>query len=111
MKAIPSTVPELISVKSSNVDSVGYDYDTRYLYVLFLSGDPRVRGTLYRYTDVPSRVYDRFLKSSSKGLYVWTYIRDKFHYAKWTGFGWRKESALKTLSAQKQRRKKLFKSR
>lgn len=106
----PKTVPKLIPVKSSNVEAVGYDYETRYLYVKFLASDTSKRGALYRYSDVPKRVYERFLRAGSKGKYHWKYVRDKFDYSAWTGFGWRKEAALQRLSLQKKRRKSLYRS-
>jgi hypothetical protein len=44
-------------------------------------------------------------------MFVWANIRDKYPYAKWTGFGWRKETALKRMSTQKKSRKQYWRKR
>ena len=111
MAWLPSTVPELSPVKdSSNVRAIGYDPEKRYLYIQFHPEDEAERPPTYRYDGVPEQVYRRFLGAPSKGMFVWGSIKGRYPYAKWTGFGWRKAPALQRMSAQKARRKKLFKS-
>lgn len=105
----PGTVPELTAVKSSNVKAIGYSPGTDYLYIQFIPEGKSQHGPLYRYKDVQESVYRRLENAPSKGVFVWTNIRDKYKYSKWTGFGWRKENALKRMSEQKRRRKKTFK--
>lgn len=104
----PKTVPELIAVKSSNVKAIGYDPRTSYLYIQFLPESKAQRGDLYRYKGVNEDVFRRFERAPSKGVFVWSNVRDKYSYSKWTGFGWRKENALKRMAEQKRRRKKTF---
>jgi hypothetical protein len=98
----------LTDVKSSNVKAIGYDPGTKYLYIQFLPESKAQHGPLYRYKGVREEVYRRFTNASSKGIFVWSNVRDKYPYSKWTGFGWRKENALKRMAEQKRRRKKTF---
>jgi hypothetical protein len=60
------------SVSSSAIRSVGYDETKRILEVEF------VTGKLYRYASVPSSVYEELLRSSSKGDYFNSHIKE--HY-------------------------------
>jgi hypothetical protein len=39
-------------------------------------------GTIYRYSDVPARVYEELLRAESKGQYFNQHIRNRYHYAK-----------------------------
>jgi hypothetical protein len=111
MSGLPGTVPELVPIEdSSNVRAIGYDDASKYLYIQFHPESERDRPPTYRYANVPSQIYRRFLGAPSKGMFVWASIKGKYDYAKWTGFGWRKAPALQKMSAQKARRKKLFKS-
>ncbi len=52
------------SVESSAVESVGYDAAHRMLEVEFAG------GAVYRYLDVPPRVYDQLWREDSIGGYV-----------------------------------------
>jgi hypothetical protein len=106
---LPATVPSLVSVESSNVEAVGYDPKKRYLYIKFLPSEESYRGSVYRYSNVKEQIFNRLLSSASKGMFVWAHIRDKYPYAKWTGFGWRKQNTLQKMSIQKKNRKKRFK--
>lgn len=108
---LPATVPALVSVESSNVQAIGYDPKRKYLYIQFLPSENTKWGEVYRYFNVPEQIYNRFLKAPSKGIFVWANIRDKYSYAKWTGFGWRKQSALQRMSAQKKSRKKYWRKK
>ena len=103
---IPSTVPALIPVKdSSNVQAIGYNPKTNHLFVQFLSKDPKQYGTIYRYANVPEQIFNRFQRAPSKGMYVHAHVKNKYAYAKWTGFGWRSETVLRRNSARRRRRR------
>lgn len=54
---------EMIPVSSSNLNAVGYDYDTATLRIQFLNGG------LYDYMGVPPEVYDELIAAISKGQY------------------------------------------
>lgn len=56
--------PEMEYVDSSNIESVGYDGDTRELHVSF------VTGKLYIYAEVPEETYAELLSADSKGSYL-----------------------------------------
>ena len=103
--AYPKTIPVLTMVKdSSSVQGISYDTKTRFLFISFLPTKGNKEGPLYRYKDVPKGTWNRFSQSTSKGMFLWTHLRDKFPYARWTGSGWRKETALKKASAAKKKR-------
>lgn len=59
-------------VVSSNVVSAGYDEKTATLEILFLNGH------MYRYLEVPLRVYREFMDAKSKGRFVWDVLEP--HY-------------------------------
>ena len=61
-------------VRSSVLASVGYDEDAHTLEIEFHS------GSVYRYFDVPSDVYDRLLAAESHGEYFSHHIRDQYPY-------------------------------
>ena len=54
--------------------SVGYDAESRILYLRFRSGD------VYRYFNFPEDQYDEFLNAASRGRYFLSHIRDHFRY-------------------------------
>lgn len=58
----------MIPVTSSNLESVGYEYDT--LYIRFN------KGGLYAYYNVPVDVYNALLQAPSKGKFFHVYIID-----------------------------------
>ena len=64
----------MISVSSSNLDSVGYENST--LYVRFKN------GSLYSYSGVPEYVYKELMNASSKGHYLATYVKGHYPYSK-----------------------------
>ena len=57
-------VAQMRSVDSSAVEAVGYDADTRTLYVRYADGDT------YAYDDVPPDVHRWLLRSDSIGGYL-----------------------------------------
>jgi hypothetical protein len=97
---LPGTVPKLLPVKSSNVAAIGFDFKNSILYVQFLSADQKKRGSLYKYMDVPPKLYTKFLSATSKGGFLNDWIKGRYHYLGWTGFGWRQEKTLQNRAAQ-----------
>lgn len=103
---LPKTVPDFVSVKSSNVKAIGYDRKRSILYVKFLPSDENRDGDVYKYLNVKERVYKNFLDAPSKGIFMHANIKGKYNYFKWSGFGWKKETTLQRRSIQKKRIKK-----
>lgn len=66
-------------VKSSNLASVGYNSTTKTLEVEFQS------GSVYRYFQVPAKVYQEFKSADSLGRYLSKNIRNNFPYEKSSG--------------------------
>ena len=64
----------MISVSSSNLDSVGYENST--LYVRFKN------ASLYSYSGVPEYIYKELMNASSKGHYLATYVKGHYPYSK-----------------------------
>lgn len=60
-------------VKSSTIVSIGYSEVGKILEVEFKSGT-------YQYHDVEKEAYDKFIKSESKGKYLFANIRGKYRY-------------------------------
>lgn len=65
---------ERVSVRSSIVESVGYDADDGILEVEF------TEGALYEYYRVPQAVFDGLLSSSSPGHFLATQVKDVYRY-------------------------------
>ena len=78
----------MVRCKSSNV--WGYAYDVKpdesigTLYVQFKSATGGA-GDVYRYYEVPLRIYKKFISAPSKGHSVWKYLRHNYMYSKLTG--------------------------
>lgn len=73
---------EMIKVQSSNVHSIGYQYNDASpskgtLLVRYLQGTKQSKyaGPLYEYYDVHPAVFDSMRKASSKGKFVWDRLR------------------------------------
>ncbi len=62
----------MISVSSSNIDSIGYEGTT--LYVRFNS------GSLYAYYNVPRSIYSGLMSASSHGKYLAAHIKGVYRY-------------------------------
>lgn len=65
-----------IPVTSSNIASIGYDPASLTLEIEFKD------GSVYQYFDVPSTVYEEFMRADSKGQFLHANIRDIYRYAK-----------------------------
>lgn len=78
----------MVRVKSSNVWGYSYDIgpesDFGTLYVAFKSNQGG-RGDIYRYYDVPLKVYKKIITAPSKGRFVWRALRYSYAYSKLTG--------------------------
>lgn len=64
------------TVKSSNVDSVGYDPEGKYLEVKFKNGG------LYRYSNVPKAIAEGLMKADSVGRYFAAHVKGSFSVKK-----------------------------
>jgi hypothetical protein len=82
----PLATGEMIPVESSNVHSIGYDWNEANpmkgtLKVRFLQGDrkrggkAKVAGPEYRYENVHPYVFEAMRRASSKGKFVWDRLR------------------------------------
>ncbi len=60
------------TVVSTNVDSVGYDRESRTLEIAFLSGG------VYQYDNVPPSVHTALLQADSIGAYVNTVLKKRY---------------------------------
>ena len=61
-------------VKSSALTSMGYDEGTRVLELEYKN------GTVYRFKEVPRRVWDELRRTDAIGAYVNANIRDKYDF-------------------------------
>lgn len=65
-----------IPVVSSNIAAVGYDKEENILEIEFH------HGAIYRYIDVPEKVYIELINSSAKASYFMNEIKGKYSYNK-----------------------------
>ena len=68
-----------VAVESSSIASVGYGRASKLLEIEFRS------GAIYRYRDVPKKVFKAFSTSQSKGHFFSAEIRGKYTYNKVRG--------------------------
>ena len=68
--------PPMEYVSSSNVEQVGYDPESRELWVRFLSGDT------YVYSNVDEGTHQSLITASSVGSYLNRAIKGAFDYRK-----------------------------
>ena len=61
-----------ISVRSSNIRSVGYDPESSTLEVEFNT------GSIYQYSNVPESEYESLMNSASKGRYLNRNIKGRY---------------------------------
>lgn len=69
-------MPEMHFVDSSNVESIGFDPDTCELHVSFLGN-----GRTYVYFNVEQWVFDEFMQSDSKGIFLNQRIKNIYECA------------------------------
>jgi hypothetical protein len=62
-------------VPSTAISRIAYDGETRTLSVWF-----RQSGELYRYKEVPRRVYEDFIRSTAKGRFFNRNIKDHYYF-------------------------------
>ncbi len=67
---------ERIAVKSRDIAIVGYDTGTATLEVAFRDGG------VYRYQNVPEKIYREFMNAASMGIYFSETIKNAFPYEK-----------------------------
>ncbi|MBW6482379.1 MAG: KTSC domain-containing protein [Vicingaceae bacterium] len=75
-KLVDQDVNQRIPVASSNIAAVGYDKEAHILEIEFH------HGAIYRYVDVPKRVYEELMNSPAMGSYFMNEIKEKYSYQK-----------------------------
>lgn len=68
------SLPEMIPVSSSNIESIGYDEQNQQVYVRFLN------GSLYVYKGVPLREFENLRDSPSLGSYLHRNYKNVYPY-------------------------------
>jgi len=63
---------EMIRVSSDAISAVGYDQETRRMRIRFTSGNS------YDFCRVPLEIYERLMRSSSKGSFYNDHIRGRY---------------------------------
>ncbi len=63
-------------VQSSNLNSAGYDSDTKILEIEFHDGG------IYQYFDVPADIHQGLISAPSKGKYHHKFIKNVYRYQK-----------------------------
>jgi hypothetical protein len=67
-----TVMPEMIPVKSSNIEAIGYDHENNDLHIKFIG------GKTYIYEKVVLSVYDELMTAESVGKYFSAYIKNKY---------------------------------
>ncbi|NLD48553.1 MAG: KTSC domain-containing protein [Clostridiaceae bacterium] len=68
------SVPEMIPVSSSNIESIGYDDQNEQVYVRFLN------GSLYVYKGVPLHEFENLRDAPSLGSYLHRNYKNVYPY-------------------------------
>lgn len=68
------SLPEMIPVSSSNIDSIGYDEQNQAVYVRFLN------NSLYVYKGVPEYEFRNLLEAPSHGSYLHRNFKNVYPY-------------------------------
>jgi len=63
---------EMIPVRSSAINAIGYDADTQRMKIIF------TEGKTYDFCRVPPYIYNGLLTATSKGTYYNVHIRDRY---------------------------------
>ena len=67
-------LPEMKNVDSSNIAAIGYDHELSELFVQYKN------GMTYKYKEVPTNIYERFLKAESKGKFMNEEVKPFYDY-------------------------------
>ena len=59
---------KMIQIQSSNIESVGYDPETKILEITFNN------KSIYQYNEVPKSIYDSLMKTNKEGGSVGRYF-------------------------------------
>ena len=68
------SLPEMITVSSSNIESIGYDEPSQQVYIRFLN------GSLYIYKGVPISEFENLRDSPSLGSYLHRSYKNVYPY-------------------------------
>lgn len=68
------SLPEMIPVSSSNIESIGYDEQNEQVYVRFLN------GSLYVYKSVPLHEFENLRDAPSLGSYLHRNYKNVYPY-------------------------------
>lgn len=68
------SIPEMIPVSSSNIESIGYDEQNQQVYVRFLN------GSLYVYKGVPLHEFENLRDAPSLGSYLHRNYKNVYPY-------------------------------
>ena len=72
---VAEPLPAIRAVESSSIAAVGYDPDSRRLYLRFVGS-----GNAYLYYDVPPSTFDELMNAESKGGFVNSMIKGSYDY-------------------------------
>ena len=67
-------LPEMKNVDSSNIAAIGYDHELSELFVQYKN------GMTYKYKEVPTNIYESFLKAKSKGKFMNEEVKPFYDY-------------------------------
>ncbi|TKF53223.1 KTSC domain-containing protein [Vibrio lentus] len=65
---------DMISVSSSNIDSIGYEDET--LQIQFLN------GSIYQYFDVPEHIFTGLIEADSAGKFLAANVKGTYRYSR-----------------------------
>ncbi len=68
------SVPEMIPVSSSNIESIGYDEQNQQVFIRFLN------GSLYVYKGVPLHEFENLRDAPSLGSYLHRNYKNVYPY-------------------------------
>ncbi len=68
------SLPEMIQVSSSNIESIGYDEQNQEVYVRFLN------GSIYAYKGVPIHEFENLRDAASLGSYLHRNYKNVYPY-------------------------------
>lgn len=76
LKETYKTMKTLTKIEnSSQIDSVGYDPESKSLFVIF-----KPKMIEYKYSDVPEEVYKGLLAAESAGKYLNSEVKGKYNF-------------------------------